>query len=341
MNEGKSPHDEERDRIAENWHNLDSFTCAGCKTTTRFPEVYNVKTEVQYSGRLRADVVAFDGTSRVVGVVEVVRSHPPTAQALGAHESLDFAYYWILPNRSKIRNEQSIWLCSPECWTWYIQLAGAETSSFWKAPQCDGCGNYFHDNRLSWFEFFDWNEPGDYSTYCIFCAAVIESYGHGQWRSPGELAGGDPREWTPDNDADPATLFLAYSDAAFWSMVWTQRVANLDEPDTYFGSKNEAAENATALRLPIVNAAFDAGDWGHGADLLSPVGAPGWADYPGEPERLLAFRADNCQGTAAAWKRLLSYRLEQLPQELADIIRQPEKWNSIMWQWEARRVGNT
>lgn len=135
------------------------------------------------------------------------------------------------------------------------------------------------------------------------------------------MAGGDAREWTPDDDADPAALFLAYTEASFWAMVWRKRVAKLDEPDFYNGSRNEAAENATARRLPMVNEAFDAGDWSTGADLLLPVGAPGWADYSGEPERLLAFRPDNCRGTAAAWNRLLDYRLEQLPEELGDIIR--------------------
>ena len=89
----------------------------------------------------------------------------------------------------------------------------------------------------------------------------------------------------------------------------------------YDGARNPAAEDATARRLVIVQAAFDLGEWNRGAGLLSPVGALGWAAYPDEPERLLAFRPDTCRGTAEAWKRLLCYRLEQLPQELADIIR--------------------
>ena len=229
------------------------------------------------------------------------------------------------------RSEPSVWLCSPECWAWYVQLAGQETSSPWEARRCDGCGVYFHQNHLSWFEFHDWSsDPHD--AWCIHCAAAHDA-DQCQWRSPGELAGGDPREWTPDDDADPVTLFLAYTEAAFWSMVWTQRVAKLGEPDVYDGSKNEAAENATARRLPIVNEAFDAGKWGMGADLLLPVAAPGWAAYPGEPGRLLAFRSDNCRGTSAAWGRLLSYRLEQLPEELADIITRPaqqrEKWDQL------------
>lgn len=56
------------------------------------------------------------------------------------------------------------------------------------------------------------------------------------------------------------------------------------------------------------------------ANLLLPVGAPGWAAYADEPERLLAFGADNCRGTAAAWERLVSHRLEALLEELRAII---------------------
>ena len=32
----------------------------------------------------------------------------------------------------------------------------------------------------------------------------------------------------------------------------------------------------------MVRAAFDRGEWNTGADLLSPVGALGWAAYPEE-----------------------------------------------------------
>jgi hypothetical protein len=128
---------------------------------------------------------------------------------------------------------------------------------------------------------------------------------------------------------------LAYTEAAFWSMVWRNWVVKLDESDVYDGSRNEAAENAAARRLPMVNAAFDAGKWSTGADLLLPVGAPSWAAYPGEPERLLAFRSDNCRGTSAAWNRLLSYRLEQLPEELANIIRTAQQRQD---QEEARQA---
>ena len=318
MSNEKSPHNMERDRIAEGWRQLSPFICAGCQTKTPFPMASSVNTEVRYSGRLRADVAALDATGQVAGVVEVVCSHPPTREALAAQESLGFAYYRLLP--LPWRNEPSVWLCSPECWEFYTKFPYKETSSPWEARRCEGCDGYFHENRISWVEFRDWGDDPN-SACCIHCAATRD----GQWRTPGDLAGGDPREWTPDDDSDPTILFLAYSDAAFWSMVWRNRVAKLDEPDDYYGSRNEAAEDATVRRLPMVNAAFDAGEWDVGANLLLPIGAPGWADYHGEPERLLAFRPDNCRGTSEAWLRLLSYRLDQLPIELSEIIRQ--------WLW--------
>ena len=350
----KSVHDTERDRIANGWRDLPSFTCAGCRTERLFPVAAQVGIEAGYRGRLRADVAAMDADGRVSGVVEVVYSHPPTEQALEAQQSLEFAYYRLLS--LPWRKEPDVWLCSPECWTWYTGLAGGEVSSPWDPRRCDGCNGYFHQNPFSWMEFRDWDgDPHD--ALCIHCAA---SFGQAQWRSPGELAGGDPREWTPDDDADPAALFLAYCDAAFWQMVWSNRAAKLDTPWNvcehcmadnenlkparggwawwcakcgaendrvpeipYDGNRDPAAEDATTRRLGLVNAAFDCGEWNAGADLLSPVGAPGWAAYPDEPERMLAFRPGNCRGTADAWKRLLFYRLDQLPQELVDTIRSP------------------
>ena len=311
----KSRHDIERDKIADEWQNLGPFICAACKSDTPFPMASNLKTEARYKGLLRADVATFDDAGHVLGVVEVVCSHPPTSQALAAQESLSFAYYRLMPPPG--RNSPSVWLCSPECWEWFIQLSGTKTISPWEPPRCDFCGTYFHENRLSWFEFRDWSDDPNHAN-CIHGAATIEI---AQWRTPGELIGGDPREWEPDDDADPATLLLSYFDAAFWSMVWTRRVVKLDEDEVYNGYENEAAENATSRRLPLVKAAFDAENWSKGADLLLPIGALGWADFPGESERLLAFRPNNCQGTAEAWYRLLIFRLGQLPVELAEIVR--------------------
>ena len=352
MVDEKSVHDAERDRMADDWRDLPPFTCAGCRSERSFPEAEDIRTEARYRGRLRADVAAFDASGRVSGVVEVIYSHPPTQQVREAQESLGFAYYRLLS--LPWRKEPDAWLCCPECLLWYTNLSGSETSSPWEPRRCDGCNGYFHQNTLSWFEFRDWDgDPHD--AYCIHCAA---GFRRAQWRSPGELAGGDPREWTPDDDVDPTGLFLAYCDAAFWDMVWSNRAAKLDtswnvcehcmaenenlkparggwawwcancgaENDRvpeipYDGSGNLAAEEATARRLVMVKAAFDQGEWNRGADLLSPIGAPGWAAYPDEPERMLAFTPENCRGTAEAWRKLLWHRLEELPQELADLIK--------------------
>lgn len=194
--------------------------------------------------------------------------------------------------------------------------------------KCDWCDMYLYQNPLSRLEFFDWREPGDYTRLCIHCAVLFSPDGGAQWRAPGELAGGAPREWAPfDDDDDPAALYLAFCEAAFWNMVWTQRVAKLawnkcgqcqvknetplaseygrswwcrscdaenewtPEPP-YDGSKTPEAEDATAHRLPLVNSAFDAGDWHQGSMLLLPVAAPRWARYEDEPERMLAFRPE-------------------------------------------------
>lgn len=316
MAQPKSLHDAERDRIVSNWSKLCPFTCAACQDKTEFRHTTDVRAEFQYEGRLRADVAAIDDTGSVVGVVEVVYSHAPTEQALAAQSALDFAYYrWL---RTSNQASPDVWLCSTDCWKWYVGLGGMPTSSYWDAPRCDGCNKYFYENRLSWFQFRDWSDD-PHSAYCIHCAAAVRD---AQWRSPGELVFGDPREWTPDDDTDPAGLLMAYSEASFWSMVWSNRVAKLGEPDTYLGKNDRSAEDATARRLALIFDAFDAGDWGTGANLLLPVGAPGWAEYPGEPERLLAFRPDNCRGTTTAWHRLEQHRLEQLPDELASIVRQ-------------------
>ena len=270
----------------------------------------------------------------------MIDRHPPTPRALAEQGNLGFAYYRLLnlpspPKRRSIdheiakgrfrysnagRNEDDhpIWLCSADCLAFVEELKGAERTNNWDAPRCDICREYLHDNRLSRVGFRDWAyDP--HTAFCIHCAVRCDA-AETQWRAPGELAGGDPREWTPDDDSDLATLFLAYCEAAFWTKVWLSRVAKLGDPDTYIGDRHETAESATAKRLPMVNAAFDAGEWAKGANLLLPVGAPSWAAYEDESERLLAFGADNCRGTAAAWERLVSHRLEALPEELRAII---------------------
>ena len=340
-----SRHDRERDHIAAHWLDLHSFVCAGCGDEKRFPNEATIMAEAGYGGGLRADIAAVDIDGQVIGVVEVIDQHGPSSRALEEQSKLAFAYYRLInlpmpPKRRNIADEiqqgrfrypdgadskgsDPVWLCSPECLGFFEGLRRAERTNAWDAPRCDVCGQYLHDNSVSGTAFRDWAyDP--HTAYCIHCAARCDAR-EMQWRAPGELAGGDPREWTPDCAANPAVRFLAYCDAAFWSKVWSSRVTRLDDPDTYNGNRNEAAEMATMRRLLMVNAAFDGGEWAKGANLLLPVAAPSWASYEDEPERLLAFRADNCRGTAAAWERLLSHRLATLPDELAAIVNEGEE----------------
>ena len=312
-----TPHNAERDRIAREWHSLSPALCESCQSEIPFAKGSDilVHTEFLHAGRLRADVaVAFsrDGT---YGVIEVIYSSPPSDEALAVHEQLAFAYYRYLSHNSP-SSRPTAWLCSPECWRWFLRNGGSVSSS-WQPPQCDSCKGYLHENSLSSLPFNSWAyDP--YTTLCIHCAAGWPA--DAQWRAPGDIAFGDPRDWDPDGDSNAVIYFLAYFDAAFWAMVWRSREAKLDDPEIYDGIDQPRAEDATEKRLSIVEAALSVEDFRIASNLLLPVGAPGWQSYPDEPERLLAFRPDNCRRTAVAWERLRRHRLSQLPEELQSII---------------------
>ena len=55
---------------------------------------------------------------------------------------------------------------------------------------------------------------------------------------------------------------MAWCEAAFWEMVWRERVAKLDADDAYDRDIQQGEEDATARRLPLVNQAFDIEEWG-------------------------------------------------------------------------------
>ena len=317
-----TPHNAERDRIARKWHSLSPTQCESCQSEISFVKGSDllVHTEFEHAGRLRADVAVVSIRDGTYGVVEVIYSSPPSDEALFVHEQLAFAYYRYLSHHSP-SSRPTAWLCSPECWRWFLQNGGS-VSSYWEPPQCDSCEGYLHENSLSALRFNGWAyDP--YTTLCIHCAAAWPA--DAQWRAPGDLAGGDPREWLPDGDSDVVVQFLVYCDAAFWTMVWENREAKLDEPESWDTVRNVAAEDATEKRLTIVEAALSVDDFRVANRLLYPIGAPSWASYDDEPERLLAFRPDNCRRTASAWKRIREYRLNTLPEELQKIIHQARK----------------
>ena len=190
----KSRHDKERDRIADSWETLPSSTCAACHEEMTFPTATHIETEVWIKDQFRADIAAIDMSGGVLGTIEIVDTHPPDDRVLASQESLGFAYYLLLPQKPRkgvSTSKEAIWLCSPECWRWYIWLAGSETSSPWEATKCAQCDHYIYQNPLSQVEFHDWGEDPHYA-YCIRCAAAYIASGDCQWRTPGELAGGDP-----------------------------------------------------------------------------------------------------------------------------------------------------
>ena len=287
----RSVHNEVRDRIAQEYFRLPPLNCRFCKYEAPLPkeDVSQVVTEHGHR-QFRADVTALNGQGKVVAVVEVVDTNSPSEQVLAAQSALIGAFYVELD----ALDSGFKGYCSPFCWT----NRNEENVSPWSVPACSACGRPYHTLEFT-YALLDWENPND--PVCIECAARTSG---GQWRSPGELAMGDPRDRIPDPDADVLDLFLSFSDADFWAMVWTNRASKLGEA--------RSPETATAVRLDQVDAAFDADDWNEGERLLQPIGAPAWDRPPGSA-LFLAWNHNNCVRTALAWRRLREYRLGCLP----------------------------
>ena len=283
-------HDEIRDRIANEYFDLPPLNCRFCKYERPLTVDGISRLVTEHSHRqFRADVAALDSKGQVVSVVEVVNTNPPTKQTLDAQSELESAFYVTL---DALENGFSGY-CSPFCWT----NRKEENVSTWSVPTCEVCDRHFHALEFS-YELVDWENPG--GTVCIECAAKTAD---GQWRSPGDLALGEPDERIPGQNATVLDLFLSFSDADFWATVWTKRTTTPSEPRT--------SEQRTAARLDQVEAALDEGGWNYGQRLLQPIGAPQWDGPAGPP--LYAFDHDNCVRTALAWRRLRNHRLSCLP----------------------------
>lgn len=285
-----SEHDKLRDRIAQEYFELPPLSCLFCHSTTSLPTANVARVVTEGSHRhFRADVAALDPLGRFVAVVEVVNTNPPSKQVLAAQSELEAAFYVTMD----ALDDGFIGYCSPICWSFRDE----ENSCPWRAPSCPRCHRDLHTLDFAQ-SLIDWEQPDE--PVCLECAARSSD---GQWRSPGEFALGDPAERIPGADADVIELFLAFSDAEFWSTVWVERSRDVQEAWT--------AEEKTRARLDLVEASFDAERWNEGQTLLQPIGAPAWDRPPGPP--LLAYSHDNCVRTADAWRRLREYRLSCLP----------------------------
>ena len=291
-------HDEVRDSIKQEYFYLPSLNCRFCKCKTPLPTdgVVSVVSE-HTQPPFRADIAALNRQGQVVAVVEVVNTNPPSEQVLAAQSKLAAAFYVTLD----ALDNSFTGYCSPFCWT----NRKEKNISPWSVPVCSDCERPYHTLEFT-YELLDWENPN--WLVCIECAARTSG---GQWRSPGELAMGDPRDRVPDPGADVLDLFLSFSDADFWAMVWTNRTAKSGEART--------SESATGVRLDQVDVALNSGEWNHGERLLQPIGAPAWDRPPGPA--LFAWNHDNCLRTALAWRRLREYRLSCLPPSIQAGIR--------------------
>ncbi len=297
-------HNEVRDTVAQEYFNLPPLNCRFCKYETPLPTegVAHVVTEHTHRP-FRADVAALNRRGQVVAVVEIVNTNPPNEQTLAAQSELASAFYVTLD----ALDDGFSGYCSPFCWTHRAE----ENVSPWSVPACEGC------NRPYYTLEFPYVLRGCCSPLvCIECAAMgMVGRDCGDHRRLGgylsyasylsDLLWGEEEMFTriPGPDADVLDLFLSFSDADFWAMVWTNRTAKSEEA--------RSPETQTADRLDEVDAAFNSGDWNNGQRLLQPIGAPAWDRPPGPA--LFAWNHDNCVRTALAWRRLREYRLSCLP----------------------------
>ena len=282
-------HNRLRDRIIREYFTLPKLKCLFCRLTYPVPkdDVARVVAEHKLNG-FRPDVAALNVGGHPLAVIEVVDTNEPSHRVLEAQSALPAAFYVMMD----ALDSRFTGYCSPFCWTNRKQ----ENVSSWTVPACSYCERPYHTLEFT-YELLDWESPEWPS--CIECAARMG----GQFRSPSELALGDPDDRIPSLDAKVLDLFLSFSDADFWAMVWTKRTS---EP-----TKAQYPETETAARLNQVEAAFSMGDWNRGQKLLQPIGAPAWDRPPGPP--LFAWEHNNCVRVAMAWRQLRAYRVSCLP----------------------------
>lgn len=320
MNAAIYTHDNIRDRIAADYHNLPPLTCRLCQAEVALPPCDFTDTEhsIAIDGvRMRVDVAALLTTSELTAAIEVIDTHPPRPAVLQAQKRLPAVFYVRLDALQD--NKLSGW-CSTGCWE-FEHIPIEERVCALRFVECVDCqkslyyaaGDHPCPENLIWGKegFIRWDDGdgNDGSQHCLACAASI---GIAQWNNPSAIAFGDTGI-LPPIPGGPDAIFLSWSNAAFWHMVWNERTMKI--PDRY------RAETETAKRLDEVEAAFDRGDWAKGAKLLQPIGNS-WLQV--SDVKLWAWNPNNCRRVAHAWNRLREYLLHSLPVEIAELIPPPK-----------------
>ena len=257
----------------------------------------------------RPDISLVSG-GELLATIEVVDTNL-SERALNAETKVAQAYYFHVDGRC--------W-CSPECWQWQHGRgpgSGGHSPEWRRAsdplprvstlPRCEICDRWFMATAYPNIRLYDWADSTQ-EERCLECA--VQYLDGAQYKDPGECIDGNT---IPSGSDDVRGNVLALADAVFWAMVWRERTAK----------PNSARydESATTQRLDEIEAAFTAGEWEHGAQLLAPIGAPAWSMERDEESPLYAWDPNNCRRTAEAWKELRTWRVKQLPEDLQPLVR--------------------
>ena len=292
---GSPEHNGERDRIANQWHTLMPFVCAGCGEIQSMPKVAATETEIRYKGLLRADVVALDSQGNLIGTVEVVRSHTPSLKVLKAQEQMmQFAYYRVLPKKDR----KPAWICSPKCWQWYSEERDPENDRIddFDDPACDGCKRKFSNNSLTPYQF-EQDVNGD--PHSIYCANCVIQHGilHRWQRPPTQTA---PWEGEPTEGHE---IIVAFVNAKASANEWNLRKQKQGQQST-----NEPTQHTAVANLMIATQHFDKQKYARASHTLDQI-----LIFEKQADSQIQYTNDTCQDLENIWEKIANHYQEKLP----------------------------
>ena len=291
-------HNDVRDRLAKEYGTLPPLTCRFCQSCVPLPTSEIISKEFRYTDSglgvvFIADVAALDEDGNPVAVIEVIASHKPRDEVLKAQAALPSAFYVDI---DPFADGAFMGWCSSWCWR------NKDEERVSQLLRCDICDTFLPQSVVT---FHDWSGDPN-TTHCLHCAAAVP--GTPQWNDPGRVAFGDAGI-LPPIPGPAEDIFLTWSTAAFWSMVWNERARTPGEA--------HVDESVTAKQLDEIDKAFERDDWATGAALLQPIGNRWLQDEGG---MLWAWDPENCRRVARSWSRLHAYLLSSLPVDIREII---------------------
>ena len=302
LKNGSPQHNKERDRIANQWNTLMPFVCAGCGEIQSMPKVAATETEIRYKGLLRADVVALDSQGKLIGTVEVVRSHKPSLKVLKAQEQMmQFAYYRVLPKKDR----KPAWICSAECWEWYSEERDQENDRIedFDDPACDGCKRQFSSNKITPYQFEQDVNGDPYSIYCANCVIKHGMLHHWQ-RPPTQTA---PWEGEPTEGHE---IIVAFINAKASANEW--KLKNQDDGQQ---STTEPTQHTDVANLIIATQHFDKQEYARASHTLDQI-----LILEKQADGQIQYKNDTCQDLENIWENIAGHYHEKLPSQVQSII---------------------